>query len=268
LTTEPQRLFADFDLHPRLCLALEQSGIDTPTEVQHASIPAILEGQDLQISSSTGSGKTLAYLLPIMDRLAESSKSRQGSQVLVLLPTRELAQQIFKQCQKLADYLKMNSVLVIGGQESRYQASLLRKDPEIIIATPGRLIEHLNRGSALLDEIGFLVLDEADRMLDMGFRDEVLEIIQRTSADRQTILLSATLNHKGVKFVAGQILKDPKVLNIANAQTEHQHITQKMLLSDDAEHKKKQLLWLLEKQGYDKGHRAISVAKNREVKNQ
>lgn len=252
MTTESTLSFADLELHDRLCLALEQAKIHKPTEVQTKVIPVALEGKDLQISSETGSGKTLAYLLPLMDRLAEKPKHNQGSRALILLPTRELAQQTFKHCQRLAEYIKLKSVLVIGGQESRYQASLLRRDPEIIVATPGRLIEHLNKGSALLDQIECLVLDEADRMLDMGFREDVLDIVERTNPERQSILLSATMNHKGVSFVAKQVLQNPIVFNIANAQTKHEHITQKILLSDDAEHKKKQLAWLLSKEPFDK----------------
>ena len=215
-------------------------------------IPALLDGGDVQVSSETGSGKTLAYLLPLMDRFSERTKKNAGSRALILLPTRELAQQTFKECQRLAQHTGIKAVLVIGGQESRYQASLLRRDPEIIVATPGRLIEHLNLGSALIDEIEFLVLDEADRMLDMGFRDDVLSIVQRANTERQTVLLSATMTHKGVTHVAKQVLKEPKVFNIANAQTKHDHITQKMVLADGPEHKQKQLLWLLQNETFDK----------------
>lgn len=245
-------MFSEFGLHARLCLALDEAKIKTPTEVQSKVIPAILDGHDVQVSSETGSGKTLAYLLPVMDSLSERQKKNKGSRALILLPTRELALQTFKECQRLAEYVGVKAALVIGGQESRYQASLLRRDPEIIVATPGRLIEHLNKGSALLDEIEFLILDEADRMLDMGFRDDVLEIVQQVNPVRQSILLSATMSHKGVTFVAQQVLQEAKVFNIANAQTKHEHITQKIVLSDDPEHKKKQLLWLINNQTFDK----------------
>lgn len=239
-------------LHNRLITALESAGITEPTPVQQQVIPCALEGADIQVSAETGSGKTLAYLLPLMHKMAEQVSNRSGSRALILLPTRELASQTFKECERLAKYIKARAVLVIGGQESRYQAALLRKDPDVIIATPGRLIEHLDRGSAILDDIEILVIDEADRMLDMGFRDEVLNIVGRCNKQRQSILLSATLSHRGVTYVAKEVLNEPEIFNIANAQTKHKHITQKMLLSDNSEHKQKQLLWILNETEFDK----------------
>lgn len=244
--------FADFDLHQRLITALESFGINTPTDVQSQVIPAALQNKDIQVSAETGSGKTLTYLLPLMQKMAEPASAKTGSRSLILLPTRELALQTFKECNRLAEFIGAKTVLVIGGQESRYQASLLRKDPDVVIATPGRLIEHLNKGSAALEDIEILILDEADRMLDMGFRDDVLEIVEQCNPERQSMLLSATLSHRGVSHVAKQVLKEPDVFNIANAQTKHENITQKILLSDHPEHKQKQLLWLLNQTDFDK----------------
>lgn len=245
-------MFSDYELHPRLLQAVEAYGIKEPTEVQKSVIPAALKGADLEVSAETGSGKTLAYLLPLFEKLMAEASARSGSRALILLPTRELAQQTFKECSRLSDYTKTKSVLIIGGQETRYQASLLRRDPDIIVATPGRLIEHINRKNAVLDDIETLILDEADRMLDMGFRDEVLEIVERCNPNRQSVLLSATLNHKGVLGVAKQILNKPETHDLANAQTRHVNITQQMLLSDHPEHKRKQLLWLLHNRRFDK----------------
>ena len=246
-------MFEDLNLQPPIVAALSAMGIKTPTEVQSKVLASALANTDLQISAETGSGKTLAYLIPLMQKMTRHiSKAQLGSRALILLPTRELAQQTFKQCDRIANYTKATSVLIIGGQESRYQASLLRRDPDVIVATPGRLIEHLNKGSALLENIEVLVLDEADRMLDMGFRDAVMDIIERCNQQRQTLLLSATLNHRGVGQIAKQVLNNPDIHHIADAQTKHENIQQKLVLSDNAEHKRRQLLWLLSNWQFDK----------------
>lgn len=245
-------MFSEYGLQSQLIAALKSGKIDSPTPVQSKVIPALLSDADVQVSAETGSGKTLAYLLPLMHKMMQPTSNRTGSRALILLPTRELAQQTFKECSRLAGFTKTKAVLVIGGQESRYQASLMRRDPDIIVATPGRLIEHLDKGSAVLEDIEILVLDEADRMLDMGFREDVLDIVSRCNTERQSILLSATLSHRGVTHVAQQVLKEPQIFNIANAQTKHDNIVQKTVLSDDSEHKKKQLLWLLSQDNFNK----------------
>ncbi|MFX4227251.1 MAG: DEAD/DEAH box helicase family protein [Porticoccaceae bacterium] len=172
-------IFAGCELHPQLIKALEFQGFTEPTEVQKQVFPEALKGSDIQISAETGSGKTIAYLAPLINRLMQPASADTGSRALILLPTRELAQQIFKECNQLADFTKTKSVLVTGGQEMRYQAALLRRDPDIIVATPGRLIEHLSRKNANLRDIEVLILDEADRMLDMGFFDDVSAIIDQ-----------------------------------------------------------------------------------------
>ncbi|MEQ9209223.1 MAG: DEAD/DEAH box helicase, partial [Pseudomonadales bacterium] len=245
-------IFAGCELHPQLIKALEFQGFTEPTEVQKQVFPEALKGSDIQISAETGSGKTIAYLAPLINRLMQPASADTGSRALILLPTRELAQQIFKECNQLADFTKTKSVLVTGGQEMRYQAALLRRDPDIIVATPGRLIEHLSRKNANLRDIEVLILDEADRMLDMGFFDDVSAIIDQCNKKRQTMLLSATLNHRGVSTAARAILDNAVVINIAGAQTPHENIEQKIILSDDAGHKRKQLLWLLRNLNYGK----------------
>ena len=244
--------FSDYALHPHLLKTLEILGYKEPTEVQQQVLAEALGGKDLQVSAETGSGKTLAYLIPLFHRLLEPTAPETGSRALILLPTRELAQQIFKECGRLERFTKTRSVLVTGGQEMRYQASLLRRDPDIIVATPGRLIEHLARKNANLGDIELLILDEADRMLDMGFRVDVNAIIDQCNSKRQTMLLSATLNHNGVSAVAKDILDGPLVLDMAGAQTPHEDIEQKIILSDDFGHKCKQLIWLLGNLVFDK----------------
>ena len=255
-------MFTDLNLNPQINKALEAEKLEQATEVQKKVVPLALKGSDLQISAETGSGKTLAYLIPLMQRMMQPANSQSGSRALILLPTRELAQQTFKECSNLSNFTKVPSVLVIGGQEMRYQASLLRKDPDIIIATPGRITEHLNRRNAILDDIEVLILDEADRMLDMGFREEVMDIISHCNEDRQTLLLSATLNHRGIGRIANEVLKNAQICDLANAQTEHKHIQQKMILSDHPEHKRKQLLKLLQTENFDK---AIVFANKRDT---
>ena len=244
--------FSDYGLHTHLLKTLELLGYKEPTGVQQKVLAEALGGTDLQVSAETGSGKTLAYLIPLFNRLLDPATPETGSRALILLPTRELAQQIFKECGQLEKFTKTRSVLVTGGQEMRYQASLLRRDPDIIVATPGRLIEHLGRNNADLRDIELLILDEADRMLDMGFREDVNTIIDQCNPKRQTMLLSATLNHRGVSAVAKDILVKPLVLDMAGAQTPHDDIEQKIILSDDFGHKRKQLIWLLRNLVFDK----------------
>ena len=248
----PSISFESMPLHLRLQQALERLNLSEPTEVQSTVIPLALEGKDLQVSAETGSGKTLAYLLPLLNQMKQPAKASLGSRSLILVPTRELAQQVFKISDKLCKFTGHKVALVIGGQETRYQASLLRRDPELVVATPGRLLEHISRGSAELSNVEFLVLDEADRMLDMGFRDDVMSILKGITGKSQTVLLSATLNHSGVSKIAREILKDPQIVDLAKGYYGHQNITQQLILSDGTEHKRSQLLWLLENVKHEK----------------
>ena len=134
------------------------------------TIPAALAGKDLQVGAETGSGKTAAFLLPVLQRLHEKPAPRSGIRALVLVPTRELARQVLPQCEALARYTYVKAMMLTGGDSFKFQAASLRKNPEILIATPGRLVEHLDRGTADLSDLEVLVLDEADRMLDMGLQ--------------------------------------------------------------------------------------------------
>ncbi len=239
-------MFKSINLHPLLSKSLNNLGFLEPTPVQAEVLPLALNGQDLLISAETGSGKTLSYLLPLLHSLLSQKVTPQsGSRSLVLLPTRELALQTFKLCNQLTQYTRLNAVLVTGGQESNYQAAVLRKDPDIIIATPGRLLQMLRTKAAYLDDIIFAVLDEADRMLDMGFREDVLDIIGHTSPERQTLLLSATLKHQGVGRIGDEVLKSPKSIALSSAQDKHSNIQQQLILSDDPEHKLKLIKTLI-----------------------
>lgn len=223
---------------PRLVKALESRNLEQATDIQAKAIPLVQSGSDLFVDAETGSGKTFAYLLPLFARLMDWQGAPK-SMALILVPTRELAQQVHKICDQFASIIHARSVVLTGGQELKFQAALLRKIPEILIATPGRLRELLEKGQAELGEIEYLVLDEADRMLDMGFRDDVLTLVESCPPERQGILLSATLNHGGVSSIARGILKEPKKISLSESRGAQQNIQHQILLADDQEHKLK-----------------------------
>jgi superfamily II DNA/RNA helicase len=249
-------LFRAFDLNKRLLTTLDNLGFSQPTPVQEATIPVALEGHDLMVSAETGSGKTAAYLLPTLHRLISEFQPGQPKQedprALILSPTRELARQIDNSIQQLTGKTQLLSVLLTGGDDFKFQQSLLRKNPDIVVATPGRLLEHMERGLPDLSQLDILVIDEADRMLDMGMGGDVIRIAEGCSPDRQTLLFSATLSPKGLKGICDQILRDPKQLLLNTAQDANQNITQQMILADDPTHKEKLLQALLESHSYRK----------------
>ncbi len=236
----------NIDLNAGLRKGLATLNLDAPTAVQAEAIPAALRGQDLLIRAETGSGKTLAYLLPSAQRvLAGDTPRGAGTLVLVLVPTRELARQVEKHFKALAKNTRLLSGVIIGGSSTKFQQAVLRKNPEFIIATPGRLVELLATGSADLASLQTLVLDEADRMLDMGFREDVLKIIAACNPQRQTLLLSATLRHAGVTRMAKAILTDARRITLGDERGRHSQIHQQVILTDDRAHKEKVLAWLL-----------------------
>lgn len=238
-------MFNDLALDRRLQLGLDALGFTDPTPVQEAAVGAALKGQDLLVSAETGSGKTLAYLLPMVQRvLATDLKASSGTLGLVLVPTRELARQVLKVSRDLLRNSPLKAQGITGGADFKYQQSLLRKDPEILVATPGRLLEHCGKGSADLSAVQTLVLDEADRMLDLGFRDDVLKLAGLCPPERQVLLLSATLSHRGVHAIAGSILREPLELSLGEAREAHRNIAHQRILADGPEHKDKLLLSL------------------------
>lgn len=194
---------------------LDAMGFEKATPIQEQAIPLILEGKDLIACAQTGTGKTAAYLLPVLDRLVsrESNKVR----ALIIAPTRELAQQIDQQVEGFAYFLPVSSISVFGGGDGAafdQQRKAFDTGADIIIATPGRLISHLISGNIDMSAIEFLILDEADRMLDMGFYEDILRIIQRLPENRQTLLFSATMPPR-IRELAKRILQDPEQVNIA-----------------------------------------------------
>ncbi len=238
-------MFATLGLHERLLKALDQLALQQPTPVQEAMIPLVLAGHDVQASAETGSGKTAAYLLPLLQRLLEPAARDAATRALVLLPTRELAHQVDKHCRELAAFTSIKTALIIGGTSFNEQKALLRRNADVVIGTPGRLLEHVQQHSLELQDLDVLVLDEADRMLDMGFRDAVLEIVRACRQPRQTLLLSATLSHQGLGRIAEEVLRDPRIVEIGRYRADHHSIAQQRVLADDPAHKNRLTEWLL-----------------------
>ncbi|WP_428604181.1 DEAD/DEAH box helicase [Sedimenticola sp.] len=245
-------LLSSLPLHPRLLQTLDDLGLNEPTPIQQQAIPLALEGQDLIASAETGSGKTFAFMLPTLDRLLNTPAPDSGTRVLILVPTRELAHQILKQGEKLIKGTRLQIGLITGGESFKYQRALFRKNPEIIVATPGRLLEHLEQGTPDFQGLEVLILDEADRMLDMGFSDDVLSITGQCNSERQTLLFSATLSHRGLKGIIDTLLRDPAVITLSTVRDRHGSITQQIIPADDKIHKKNLLAWLLQNETFDK----------------
>ena len=244
-------MFEELQLDRRLQLGLDALALPAPTEVQQLAVPAALGGADLRISAETGSGKTLAYLIPMIQRtLGDEIPTDAGTLALVLVPTRELARQVLKQARALLANTPLRAEAITGGADFKYQKALLRRNPEILVATPGRLLEHCEKGSADLAALQTLVLDEADRMLDMGFRDDVLQIAGRCPPGRQVLMLSATLHHRGFREVSRTLLHSPGTIAVGEVRQPHSGITHQVLLADSQAHKNQLLLALLQQGGY------------------
>ncbi len=209
-------LFSQFNLNPELMEGIAASGYVTATPVQEKVIPPILSGSDIIASAQTGTGKTAAFLLPMIHRLLDHRAEGQVS-ALIIVPTRELAIQISQHVEGLSYFTNISSIAIYGGNDGSSFVSekkALQLGADIIICTPGRMIAHLNMGYAALKGLQFLVLDEADRMLDMGFMDDISKIISFLPARRQTLLFSATMPDK-IRNLARTILQNPVEINIA-----------------------------------------------------
>jgi len=238
--------FAELNLHPAVLQALADCGYNEPTPIQAQAIPEALAGHDLMASAQTGTGKTAAFMLPAMQRLATPSpvKSR-GPRVLVLTPTRELATQVSEAAIKYGKHLpKVKTVSILGGMPYPLQNKLLSQPLEILVATPGRLIDHIQRGRIDFSRLEMVVLDEADRMLDMGFLEDVETILNATPASRQVLLFSATFEGTVAKL-AERMLKNPIRIQVAAQTARHENIEQRLHVVDDMEHKNKLLEYLL-----------------------
>jgi ATP-dependent RNA helicase RhlE len=210
--------FKDFNFNPDLLEGLLAMGFRNATPIQEQAIPLILANKDLIACAQTGTGKTGAYLLPVMNKI--SLQKERHNNTLILAPTRELAQQIDLQVEALSYFTNISSLTVYGGGDGiayEQQKRSMREGVDIIIATPGRLISHLSSGLLKLDQLQHLVLDEADRMLDMGFYDDIMKIISFLPEKRQTVLFSATMPPK-IRTLAAKLLHNPEEISIAISQ--------------------------------------------------
>ncbi len=237
--------FASLNLDTALLRAIEESGYTTPTAIQAQAIPVITAGNDLMASAQTGTGKTAAFMLPALNLLAtpHALKSR-GPRILVLVPTRELAAQVNEAARKYGKFIRARTVSIVGGMPYPLQNKLLSQPLDILVATPGRLLDHMERGRIDLSRLQMLILDEADRMLDMGFLPDVERICSQLTAERQTLLFSATLDGD-IARIAKQILKNPKTIQVAGQKEKHANIEQRLHYVDDMTHKNKLLEHLL-----------------------
>jgi superfamily II DNA/RNA helicase len=238
--------FDYFELNPLIVKAVREAGYDAPTPVQAQAIPALLGGADLLVSSQTGSGKTAAFMLPALHKLALPARAPgRGPRMLVLSPTRELAAQITAAAQNYGKHLpRINVASVLGGMAYPVQNRILSRPLEILVATPGRLLDHMSRGRVDFSRLEMLVLDEADRMLDMGFIEDVERIVAATPKTRQTLLFSATLDNRIAKL-AQNLLRKPVRIEAAAGQARNENIEQRLHYADDVAHKNRLLNYLL-----------------------
>ncbi|WP_165725582.1 DEAD/DEAH box helicase [Pseudoalteromonas sp. SA25] len=206
--------FSSLNLDPLLLTAIEQNNYTQPTAIQIKTIPPILAGSDVMGSAQTGTGKTAAFVLPLLHKLLNTpKKDEQGlARVVILTPTRELAQQVFASFEKYAQGTNINGALAYGGASISPQIKAL-KTAQVIVATPGRLLDHIVKGSVVLSSVDSLVFDEADRMLDMGFIDEIRRILRHIPGDRQTLLFSATFDDS-VFELSKKLLKNPELIEV------------------------------------------------------
>jgi len=233
--------FEQFSLDPRIDAGIKAVGYTTPTPIQHKAIPVVLEGRDVMGLAQTGTGKTAAFLLPILQRLTKGPLRR--VRVLIVAPTRELAEQTHQMSIDLGKKTKVRSVTVYGGVSRNRQVAALRRGAEIVVACPGRLLDLLGDGSIDLSQVEVLVLDEADRMCDMGFLPDIRRILKALPAQRQTLFFSATMP-KDIRKLADRILNDPATVQIgANAPAK---TVSHALYPVPKSHKKRLLLALLQ----------------------
>ncbi len=237
--------FDQLELHPSILRAVAAAGYLQATPVQAQAIPMILAGKDLLASAQTGTGKTAAFTLPALNLLATPHplKSR-GPRILVLTPTRELAAQVNEAARKYGKFIKARTVSIVGGMPYPLQNKLLSQPLDILVATPGRLLDHMERGRIDMSRLQMLILDEADRMLDMGFMPDVERICAALPSERQTLLFSATLD-SNIKRIASEILHQPQTIEVTPQTQKHENIEQRLHLVDDMHHKNRLLEHLL-----------------------
>jgi len=241
--------FEDFDLDPRFLKVLHARGITEPTPIQAQAIPIAITGADLIATAQTGTGKTLAFALPSLMRLA--AERERHNRMLVLVPTRELAVQVDAVISELAKAAHMHTALVYGGVGMNDQAMKLKRGVDVIVATPGRLLDHMGRGSASLRDLEILVLDEADRMLDMGFLPDLRRIMSKLPKDRQTMMFSATFAPE-LERLAKDMTREPERISIGAVAMPVDQVRQ-LIVPVRQDEKSKMLLEILAEENIDSG---------------
>src|SRR5690606_11517936 len=226
--------FDTLGLAPTLLSAVLKTGFTEPTSVQAAAIPKALAGHDLMVSSQTGSGKTAAFMLPALNRIVNMPPNKgNGVQVLVLTPTREQAMQVAEATKQYSAHNKdLRIATVVGGMPYGAQLKALSRRVDVLVATPGRLIDHLQARRVDLSSVHTLVLDEADRMLGMGFIEDIETIVGSTPDSRHTLLFSATLDGT-IARLASKMMRDPQKIEMSSQKEKHSNITQSLLYADD-----------------------------------
>jgi superfamily II DNA/RNA helicase len=239
--------FSVFQLEAPILKAINLCGYAAPTPIQEQAIPKAIAGQDLIATAQTGTGKTAAFMLPALQRLSVpsvSTKRSKGPRVLVLTPTRELANQVTDAVRIYGKFMRIRSGAILGGMPYFEQQRLLSQPVDLIVATPGRLIDHMERGRIDFSRLELLVLDEADRMLDMGFSEAVDTIAAATPKDRQTLLFTATMDATMAKL-AQRLLRDPVRVEITGKKMTLEAIEQRLHAADDMQHKNRLLKHLI-----------------------
>lgn len=226
--------FADLKLAPELLRALTESGYTTPTPVQAQAIPVVLEGHDLMAGAQTGTGKTAAFALPLLQKLlplasSSTSPAKHPVRALILVPTRELAVQVEESVRAYAKHTHLRSLVVYGGVDIKTQTPHLKTGVEILVATPGRLLDHIEQKTVLLNQVQVLVLDEADRMLDMGFMPALKRILALLPRQRQSLMFSATFSNE-IKKLSEDFMNYPTLIEVARSNASAENITQKVYL--------------------------------------
>ena len=230
LLEETQSGFQKLHLNRAILAALERVEYHEPTPIQAALIPHALAGRDVIGQAQTGTGKTAAFLLPFLNRWRD--KNEPGPQALILAPTRELVVQVNEEAQRLVPSKNCHCVAIYGGQRVGTQLTALKKGCDVVVGTPGRMLDHLSRGTLMLDRVKYVVLDEADRMLDIGFRPDIERILRRCPGTRQTLLLSATLPPPVLRL-ASRYMVDPLNINLSPARLTVENIRQSYITVDE-----------------------------------
>ncbi|MFD2738614.1 DEAD/DEAH box helicase [Sulfitobacter aestuarii] len=246
--------FSDLNLNPKVLKAIAEAGYETPTPIQAGAIPAALQGRDVLGIAQTGTGKTASFVLPMITALARGRARARMPRSLVLCPTRELAAQVAENFDTYTKHLKLTKALLIGGVSFKEQDTLIDKGVDVLIATPGRLLDHFERGKLILSDVKVMVVDEADRMLDMGFIPDIERIFGLTPFTRQTLFFSATMAPE-IERITNTFLSNPERIEVARQATTGENITQGVVMFQasrkdrEASEKRKVLRKLIDAEG-------------------